>query len=96
MTTIADLAQLDIDGDPIDPIGGAGALIGYARVSTRDQKLHRQVEALTAAGCHQIFEEKLSGKHTDRPELAKCLDYLRPGTRSSSSSCGDLAAACRS
>ena len=79
MTTVADLAQLELDGDPIDPIGGAGALIGYARVSTRDQKLHRQVDALTAAGCQRIFEEKLSGKNTDRPELAKCLDYLRPG-----------------
>ncbi len=78
-TTDADLAQLELDGDPIDPIGGGGALIGYARVSTRDQKLHRQVDALTAAGCHRIFEEKLSGKNTDRPELAKCLDYLRPG-----------------
>jgi DNA invertase Pin-like site-specific DNA recombinase len=79
MTTVADLAQLDLDGDPIDPIGGAGALIGYARVSTRDQKLHRQIDALTAAGCQRIFEEKLSGKNTDRPELAKCLDYLRRG-----------------
>ncbi|WP_329484181.1 recombinase family protein [Kribbella sp. NBC_01484] len=70
---------MELDGDPIDSIGGAGALIGYARVSTRDQKLHRQVDALTAAGCQRIFEEKLSGKNTDRPELAKCLDYLRPG-----------------
>jgi DNA invertase Pin-like site-specific DNA recombinase len=79
MTTVADLAQLELDGDPIDPIGGAGALIGYARVSTRDQKLHRQVDALAAAGCQRIFEEKLSGKNTERPELARCLDYLRPG-----------------
>jgi DNA invertase Pin-like site-specific DNA recombinase len=79
MTTVADLAQLELDGDPIEPIGGGGALIGYARVSTRDQKLHRQVDALAAAGCQRIFEEKLSGKNTDRPELANCLDYLRPG-----------------
>ena len=79
MTTVADLAQLELDGDPIEPIGGLGALIGYARVSTRDQKLHRQVDALTAAGCQRIFEEKLSGKNTDRPELTNCLDYLRPG-----------------
>ena len=77
MTTAADLAPLQLDDDPLAPIGG-GALIGYARVSTRDQKLHRQVDALTAAGCRRIFEE-VSGKNTDRPELAKCLDYLRPG-----------------
>jgi Resolvase, N terminal domain len=79
MTTVPDLVELELDGDPIGPIGGGGALIGYARVSTRDQKLHRQVDALTGAGCQRIFEEKLSGKNTDRPELAKCLDYLRPG-----------------
>jgi hypothetical protein len=62
MATVADLAQLEFDGDPI---GGAGALIRYARVSTRDQKLCPQIEALTAAGCHWIFEEKVSGTNID-------------------------------
>ena len=57
LTTVADLAQLDIDGVPIEPIGDGGRLIGNARVSTRDQKLHRQVDALIAVGCQRIFEE---------------------------------------
>lgn len=78
MTTAREFAGLEHEGDLLAPVGG-GALIGYARISTRDQKLDRQVDALTAVGCQRIFEEKLSGKNTDRPELAKCLDYLRPG-----------------
>ncbi len=57
----------------------AGNLVGYGRVSTRDQILDRQTRALTDAGCIRIFTDKLSGKNTDRPELAACLDYLRPG-----------------
>ncbi|OLT40083.1 DNA invertase [Saccharomonospora sp. CUA-673] len=53
--------------------------MGYARVSTAEQSLRRQVDALTQAGCIRVFEEKLSGKNADRPELAACLDYLRDG-----------------
>jgi DNA invertase Pin-like site-specific DNA recombinase len=55
------------------------ALIGYARVSTSGQLLDRQQHALAEAGCLRVFVDKLSGKDADRPELAGCLDYLRPG-----------------
>ena len=58
---------------------GTGALIGYARVSTSGQLLDRQQRALAEAGCLRIFADKLSGKNANRPELAACLDYLRPG-----------------
>ncbi|MCZ7458510.1 recombinase family protein [Streptomyces sp. WMMC940] len=54
-------------------------LIGYARISTDDQEAQLQRDALTAAGCSRIFEDKASGKNTDRPELAAVLDYLRGG-----------------
>ena len=56
-----------------------GALIGYARVSTSGQLLDRQQHALAEAGCVCIFADMLSGKGADQPELAVCLDYLRPG-----------------
>ena len=69
---------LELDGDPLDAIGG-GALVGYARVSTVDQILDRQLDALGAVRCVRVFVEKQSGKDADRPELAACLDYLRPG-----------------
>ena len=54
-------------------------LIGYARVSTDDQHLDPQRAALRAAGCHRLYEEKLSGARRDRPELARLLDHLREG-----------------
>lgn len=53
--------------------------IGYARVSTGGQKLERQLDALTAAGCRRISAEKQSGRDTDRPELVACLDFMHPG-----------------
>lgn len=51
----------------------------YARVSTEDQNLDLQLDALKAAGCEKIFREKLSGAKTDRPELQKLLDQVREG-----------------
>jgi DNA invertase Pin-like site-specific DNA recombinase len=56
-------------------------LIGYARVSTRDQNPALQIDALKAAGVAEenIFVEHKSGKNLDRPELQKCLDALEEG-----------------
>ncbi|WP_331746928.1 recombinase family protein (plasmid) [Streptomyces halstedii] len=53
--------------------------IGYARVSTGGQKLDRQIDALTAAGCRKIFADKKSGKNDLRPELKACHAFLDPG-----------------
>ena len=54
-------------------------LIGYARVSTRDQKPHLQLDALNEAGCERIFEETASGAKRERPELRAALDFMRAG-----------------
>ena len=54
-------------------------LIGYARVSTHDQNLTLQREALINAGCEKVFEDKVSGTRADRPGLSKTLEMLRDG-----------------
>ena len=54
-------------------------LIGYARVSTQDQNLELQREALIQAGCKKIFEDKISGTRVNRPGLDKALEILREG-----------------
>jgi DNA invertase Pin-like site-specific DNA recombinase len=53
--------------------------IGYARVSTEDQRLDRQVDALERAGCEKIFVEKASGMKDARPELDRMLEMIREG-----------------
>lgn len=53
--------------------------IGYARVSTPDQKLDAQLDALHQARCEQIFSDQVSGTTADRPGWARLLAYLRPG-----------------
>ncbi|KFC18303.1 MULTISPECIES: recombinase family protein [Epilithonimonas] len=50
---------------------------GYARVSTKDQNLNLQIEALEKAGCEKIFNEKISGSTKNRPELDKMIAHLR-------------------
>lgn len=52
---------------------------GYARVSTQDQSLDLQIDALQQASCDKIFTEKISGARNDRPELEKLLEQLRNG-----------------
>jgi len=54
-------------------------LIGYARVSTVDQNLALQRDALTQAGCQRIFTEQMSGAVTDRPALHDALECARSG-----------------
>jgi DNA invertase Pin-like site-specific DNA recombinase len=55
-------------------------LIGYARVSTSDQKLNLQRDALKAAGCTRIFVDRgVSGATNQRPGLARALAFLKPG-----------------
>lgn len=54
-------------------------LIGYARVSTDDQNLHLQRDALGVAGCEKIFEDRCGGAKTDRPGLAAALGTTRRG-----------------
>jgi DNA invertase Pin-like site-specific DNA recombinase len=51
---------------------------GYARVSTTEQNLELQINALNQAGCNRIYQEKASGAKKDRPELKRLLDQLRP------------------
>jgi DNA invertase Pin-like site-specific DNA recombinase len=56
-------------------------IIGYARVSTADQNLDMQLDALNKAGCKKIFSDKVSGKLNSRPQLDLMLDQLRPGDK---------------
>jgi DNA invertase Pin-like site-specific DNA recombinase len=53
--------------------------VGYARVSTDDQNLSLQVDALEAAGCQKICRDQVSGVKAERPGLQEALAYLRPG-----------------
>lgn len=54
-------------------------LIGYARVSTHDQSLDLQKDALKSAGCEKIFLDEISGAVSERPGLAKAKEMLRKG-----------------
>lgn len=61
--------------------GGKKMIVGYARVSTQDQNLQLQIDALQNAGCFEIFEERITGTKKDRPALNEMLKMLRAGDR---------------
>lgn len=54
-------------------------IFGYARVSTQEQNLDRQLDLLSVAGAEEIIQEKVTGTKADRPELNKLLEKLRKG-----------------
>jgi len=54
-------------------------VFGYARVSTTEQSLDRQLQELKQSGAEEIFKEKITGTKADRPELSRLLDKLRSG-----------------
>ncbi|ASG63924.1 hypothetical protein CEW81_18220 [Kluyvera genomosp. 3] len=54
---------------------------GYARVSSKDQNLDRQMEVLEPLGLNKIFKEKISAKNNDRPQLNLLLELLGEGMR---------------
>ena len=56
-------------------------IIGYARVSTDDQSLDSQTDALSAAGAEKVFADKISGSRRARPELDRMLEQLRDGDK---------------
>lgn len=56
-----------------------GYKIGYARVSTQEQNLDRQIDQLKGIGCNKIYQEKITGTKKERPELDKMLGELRKG-----------------
>ena len=53
--------------------------IGYARVSTKDQSLNLQKDALKKAGCEKIYSEQISGTKTDRTKLNEMIEHIRQG-----------------
>jgi DNA invertase Pin-like site-specific DNA recombinase len=53
--------------------------IGYARVSTREQNMDGQLDALQTAGCERVYVDKASGKLARRPEWDRCREQLRRG-----------------
>jgi DNA invertase Pin-like site-specific DNA recombinase len=55
------------------------SIIGYARVSTQDQDLSAQLEALRKTGAKTVYREKVSGVRADRPQLARLMASLRKG-----------------
>ena len=90
-----DIATIDNQTDALRSTLPEPRLVGYARVSTDDQDLSLQIDALTKQGIppSSIFMDKISGAKTERPGLTKCLETLRHPRRLAVGSPGPLDAA---
>ncbi|MBG6136730.1 recombinase family protein [Longispora fulva] len=76
--------RLEAEGNtPIPPVAAerppSGVLVGYGRVSIRERNLARQRARLTEAGCARCFFDEFPSPDTDRPELARTFEHVRPG-----------------
>lgn len=76
LPVLGEFVQIETMKEP--PIT-TGSLVGYARVSSSDQNLDLQRDALRAAGCSRVFEDKASGAKSERAGLEAALDYVRAG-----------------
>ncbi len=65
--------------DPRYPLTEIAMHIGYARVSTGEQNLDMQIDALKQAGCEKIFTDEMSGAKSERPGLQEALAFVRDG-----------------
>ena len=54
-------------------------LVGYARISTTEQNIERQLVKLNELGCEKVYIDKCSGKDTHRPKFNELMDYVREG-----------------
>ena len=54
-------------------------VVGYVRVSTKEQNIARQAELMAQLGAEKVFTDHMSGKNTERPELRKMMDFVREG-----------------
>lgn len=79
MTSVNNTLKLKIDNLGVFHMNSSNNVVGYARVSSTDQDNARQIESLTNYGVGKFFQEKASGKDTQRPVLMMALEYLREG-----------------
>ena len=54
-------------------------VVGYVRVSTKEQNTARQSELMNQLGAEKVYTDRMSGKNTERPELHKMIDFVRDG-----------------
>lgn len=79
VTRVRNLVSAQRLSEGSETLPGMGEQLGYAKVSTTDQDLALQHDALGKAGCYRVYSESVSGALANRAELAAVLEALRPG-----------------